>query len=159
MERTASAAGGRVRKITANLLALLVMGVAVNAARERSILDYKLVFHVAPRDIVPDGLKEQVLLVRSYVPVGAVIVYLMDKFEPWQFGLWERTLYPDYTIILVTGMKAFHSAAVQGEIKRAGAGFILSAGKPPLDPGFDWKVVLPPYPNGIPVILGRLRDP
>jgi hypothetical protein len=28
----------------------------------------------------------------------------MDQPEAWQFGLWQRSLYPDYVVLAVTGL-------------------------------------------------------
>jgi hypothetical protein len=42
---------------------------------------------------------QQVALIRRHVPAGSTILYLDQKVDPWELGLFRRTLYPDYTVV------------------------------------------------------------
>jgi hypothetical protein len=139
------------------MLAAFVFGVVFFSMGRRSAEDLTLVFVNAPRSIVPEGHMAQVTIFRNIVPKGSTVFYLMDQPEAWQFGLWQRSLYPDYILLAVTGLAQLNEDGFR-EIRRdKHIDFALSAGNPPLNPGFDSPVVLPAYPNGIPVVLGKLQ--
>lgn len=140
----------------ANSLAALVLGVACSAAGIRFVQDTTRVFVDAPRSIVPAGHVEQVAIVRKHVAAGSTILYLMDTLDAWQFGLWQRSLYPDYTVVAVVGMQEWKSPAIRALVQKEHVVFAVSAGNPPLNPDFGWQLALPAYPAGIPVILGKL---
>lgn len=145
------------RRLGAGMLAAFVFGVAFFSICQRSAEDLTLVFVDSPRNIVPEGHVAQVKIFRTIVPKGSTVYYIMGQQEGWQFGLWQRSLYPDYVVLPVIGL-ANLNADQSGKIRaEKHIDFALSAGDPPLNPGFDSPVSLPPYPNGIPVILGKLR--
>ena len=139
------------------MLAAFVFGVGFFSICQRSLEDLRLVFVDSPHNIVPAGHLAQVNIFRTIVPKGSTVYYIMDQQQAWQFGLWQRSLYPDYVVLPVIGLANTHA----DEFRRVRADkhieFALSAGAPPLNPGFDSPVPLPPYPDGIPVILGKLR--
>ena len=139
-----------MRRFLIGVLAAFVFGVAFYAAGKRSIEDRTLIFVHSPRRIVPEGHVEQVKIVKRRVLKGSTIFYLMDQPEYWQIGLWQRSLYPDYAVLPVVGREELRT-------NRARIEFVISAGTPPIDPGFEWQVPLPGYPNDVPVILGKLR--
>jgi hypothetical protein len=132
------------------VVAALVLGVAFWAAGKRTIEDLTITFVQAPRKIVPEGHVDQVKIVRGRVRAGSTIFYLMDQPEAWQLGLWQRSLYPDYVVLPVVGREELRT-------HRASMVFVISAGTPPLDPGFEWQVPLPGYPNNVPAVLGKIR--
>lgn len=145
------------RRLGAGMLAAFVFGVAFFSIYQRSVEDLTLVFVDAPRNIVPEGHRAQVRIFRSIVPKGSTVYYIMDQQEAWQFGLWQRSLYPDYVVLPVTGLAELHADGFRKVQADKHIDFALSAGAHPLNPGFDSPLSLPPYPDGIPVILGKLR--
>jgi hypothetical protein len=138
------------RRLVAFAAAAFVFGATVVAALTRSTDDFFLVFRDAPRHIVPEGHREQVRIVEQTVPAGSTIFFLTDSPEDWRAGLWERSLYPRYTVVRIAG--GAERLPDNREVRYA-----ISAGAPPPDPGFECQTPLPPYPNGLPSILGRLR--
>ncbi len=139
------------------MLAAFVFGVAFFSMARRSAEDLRVVFVNAPRTIVPEGHTEQVTIFRKIVPKGSTVFYIMDQPEGWQFGLWQRSLYPDYVVLAVAGLTQLNTDESRKIRRDKGIDFALSAGNPPLDPGFDSPLLLPAYPGGIPVVLGRLQ--
>ncbi len=148
--------GTSAKRILVGLLAVITFAVAFSAATLRSYEDLNLLLFSAPAHIVPAGHDQQVRLLRTLVPAGSTIFYLMDNPEAWQLGLWQRSLYPDYRVYPINGLSELR-AAPSGRLRREyGTRYVLSAGNPPLNPGFEWQLVLPAYPNAIPTTLGRL---
>lgn len=144
------------KRMVANLLAAFVFGVALASAIRRSVEDLTLVFVNAPHEIVPQGHQEQVRFMKTVVPVGSTVFYILDQSEAWQVGLWQRSLYPDYLVIPVHGLAELDTVPFRQLRAEKGVVFSLAAGNPPPDPGFQWKRVLGAYPNSIPTVLGRL---
>jgi len=145
------------RPLGAGMLAAFVFGVAFFSMGRRSAEDLRVVFVDAPRNIVPEGHVTQVKIFRNLVPKGSTVFYITDQPEGWQFGLWQRSLYPDYVVLPVTGTAELNGDRYRNVRLDRSIDFALSAGNPPLNPGFDSPVSLPAYPNGIPLVLGRLR--
>jgi len=143
-------------RLLTRVLAAFVLGVAAAAAVHRSVEDATLVFIHAPHEIVPEGHKEQVKIVKAAVPAGSTLFYLMDVPEAWQLGLWQRSLYPAYIVQPAHGAAQLKEARRQALRDGKKVDFAISAGNPPLNPGFQWQAALPPYPNGIPATLGKL---
>ncbi len=145
------------RRLAAGMLAAFVFGVAFSSMGRRSVEDLSLVFVNAPRNIVPEGHVAQVEIFRKVVPKGSTVFYIRDQPEGWQFGLWQRSLYPDYFVLPVTGVAELNADQSRQLRLDKGIDFALSAGNPPLGDALDSPVSLPAYPNGIPVVLGKLR--
>jgi hypothetical protein len=139
------------------MAAAFVFGVTFIAMGQRSVQDLTLVFVDAPRHIVPEGHVTQVEVFKKRIPKGATVFYFMDTSEGWQVGLWQRSLYPDYVVLPVTVTAESRRDEARVLRERNQIDYALSAGRPPLDVGFDWQVLLPGYPNGIPIILGKLQ--
>ncbi len=145
-------------RLAAGLLASVVFGAALYCAARRSVEDLTYIFRSAPRQIVPEGHDVQVQIVKRHVPQGETLFYFMDKPEAWQFGLWQRSLFPGYVLIPVRESAQIHSEMVRVLEARHHVRYALAAGSPPPNLSFSWKVPLPEYPNGIPTILGRLHE-
>jgi hypothetical protein len=145
------------RRLLASAIAAFAFGVALSAAAHRSIEDATLVFVDAPHHIVPDGHNAQVRLVKTVVPAGSTIFYIMDKPEAWQLGLWQRSLYPDYVVLPIQGLAQLHTAVSRQLRERNRIEYAISAGKPPIDQPFQWQVALPSYPNVVPTVFGKLQ--
>ena len=146
-----------LRRFGSCILALVVGISALTAAARRSVEDIALIFRDAPLQIVPEGHKAQVQIVRSYVPRGARLLYLMDKPEAWQLGLWQRSLYPDYVVIPVreAGLSSPEAELLR---LRHHIRFALATDSASSSPIFIWRTELPEYPNGIPLVFGRLQE-
>lgn len=136
----------------------MVLGCSLYAAGLRSFADFTLVFRDAPRRIVPEGHDLQARIVRSRIPPGATILYVMAGQEAWQFGLWQRSLYPDYVLIPIRDF----TAESAGQLKQLQAAhhirFVLAAGTPPPAVPCGWMMTLPPYPHSVPITFGTLVE-
>ena len=144
------------RLVLTSAVAVLVFGVAVSVAVRRSIEDLTLVFVHSGRQIVPEGLDAQVKIMRRVVPTGSTIFYILDKPEAWQLGLWQRSLYPDYVVLPIQGLAQLETAEAHRLREANRIEYAISAGQPPVNPAFQWQLVLPLYPNAVPTILGKL---
>ena len=143
-------------RLLTSVLAAFVFGVAMAAAVHRSVEDLTLIFGHAPYHIVPDGHYAQVKILKTIVPAGSTIFYIMDVPEAWQLGLWQRSLYPDYFVRPIYGSAQLQRTDHQRFREKKGVEYAISAGSPPINPGFQWQVALPAYPNGVPLVLGKL---
>ena len=152
------AGGYTMRRLLVHALAVLTFGAAALSTARRSIEDWKIVFVDSPREIVPAGLNEQVNTVKSVVPAGSTVFYLMDKFDPWQLGLWQRAMYPDYMVLPAEGIESLNSRAFRTLRADRRIEFVISSGSPAPDPGFQAPLTLPSYVFGTSTILGKLRS-
>src|ERR1035438_5342437 len=125
-----------IRQLLASVLAAFAFGVALSAAAHRSIEDATLVFVSAPHHIVPDGHDAHVRLMKTVVPTGSTIFYIMDKPEAWQLGLWQRSLYPDYVVLPIQGLAQLHTARSRQLREENRIEYAISAGNPPMNPPF-----------------------
>jgi len=138
------------------LAAAAVMGSSLYVAARRSAADLTMVFHDAPATVVPAGLLARVEFVKTRVPKGSLIVYFMDRPEVWEFGLWKRSLYPDYLVLPATDRWLLQSAPFQALRYRYNARYVLLAGASL--PGLRDAVALPDYPGGQPMSLATLEN-
>jgi hypothetical protein len=88
--------------------------------------------------------REQVRLVKSRLPAGASVLYVSAQPEGWFSRLWQRALYPDYRTIVVQPWNFSKLAELRAKYN---ARFAISAGQPPHDLGFVWKVDLGVVPG------------
>lgn len=153
---SANYTGIELRRLFGGMLAAFVFGVVVSAAVHRSIEDATLVFVNAPHHIVPDGHTAQVKVVRTIVPRGSTVFYIMDRPEAWQIGLWQRSLYPEYVLLPIQGRAQLQTIESRRLRQENGIQYAISAGNPPIDPAFKWHLALSSYPNAIPTIVGKL---
>ena len=98
----------------------------------------------------------QVEMVKKIVPKGSLLFYYMPQPEPWQFGLWKRSLYPDYVVLPVVGLKQLASPQVQTIRRRHDVRYVLIEGAP-LD-GVNHPMKLPDYMHGKPMTLAELGN-
>jgi hypothetical protein len=145
----------RIRLLVAcSLLSVLFGSVLLSAAR-KSHEDLTVIFVYAPRKTVPDEHVEQVKIFKSWVPSGSTVFYIMSQPEAWQFGIWQRSLYPDYSVIPVYDSRKVAAADFEALRSRHRVRYALSAGHPPMVTSFAWQIRLPDYPHSIPIVLGR----
>jgi hypothetical protein len=74
------------------------------------------------------------------------VLHLSAAPEYWYSRLWQRALYPRNDAILV--YPPWNQARLQELRRKYGARFAISAGDPPSDPGYLWKIDLGPLPLG-----------
>ncbi|HWZ86137.1 MAG TPA: hypothetical protein VN032_08050 [Thermoanaerobaculia bacterium] len=84
--------------------------------------------------------------VRGRLPAGAELLHLSASPEYWYSRLWQRALYPDNeTILMQPPLSLDRVHALRAKYR---ARFAISAGDPPFDPGFLWKIDLGPLALG-----------
>jgi hypothetical protein len=91
------------------------------------------------RSVFSPELKAQVRAVKARLPPGASVLYVPARQEAWFSRLWQRALYPDFRTIVVQPWDKPRLAEVRAKY---GARFAISAGTPPEDLGFLWKIDL-----------------
>lgn len=148
----------RAGRIAAAALACVVLGSSLHAAGLRSIADLTLIFDNAPLRIVPEGHVLQTRIVRSRIPPGDTILYVMPDQEAWQFGLWQRSLYPDYVLIPIRDFTPESAGALKRLQAAHHVRFVLAAGTPPPAVPCSWMMTLPPYPYSVPITFGLLAE-
>ena len=143
------------RRRLAYSLAASVFALSLYITARRSFEDVGLIFLSAPLHIVPDGLEAQVKMVRDVVPRGSTLYFISDPAEPWLVGLWQRSLYPDYIVLPVQNFARREAEESRKLRTKDKVEYSISVGNPPANPGFQWRVELPAYPNALPAVLGR----
>jgi hypothetical protein len=113
------------------------------------------VFVKSPYRVISKELAEQIKFVRATVPPGAAIVYIAvsEATDPPTF--WSRSLYPDYTVILMPA-KLVGSGYYQNVLRQHYAAYALAPANLPIDPGFEWRLPLPVYAGG-PTFIAKLH--
>jgi hypothetical protein len=157
MSGRVAAIGGRARELLFFAIAVLVMASSLYIAARRSIADLTAMFHNSAPQTVPAGMVTRVEFVKRRVPKGSLIVYYMDDPpDSWEFGLWERSLYPDYLLIPITGRALLRSKEFETLRYRYNAEYVLLANSSL--PGLRDSVPLPDYPGAIPITLAKLEN-
>jgi len=153
----APAAGiSRWRRGVSLCLGALVMASSLYVGTRRSVQDLTVAFRDAPPEPLPPTHVTQVEIVKKRVPKGSAIIYFMDRPEVWQFGLWKRSLYPDYLLIPIAGTALINSAQFDALRYRYQIRYVLLAAASL--PRLRWSVPLPAYPNGRPMALAELEN-
>jgi hypothetical protein len=84
--------------------------------------------------------------VKGRLPPKTEVLHLSAYPEYWYSRLWQRALYPDNETISIQpplSLERVHTLRA-----KYGARFAISAGDPPFDPGFLWKIDLGPLALG-----------
>jgi hypothetical protein len=99
--------------------------------------------------------REQLRAVEARLPTGAPVLHVSAEQEGWFSRLWQRALYPNHKTIVVQPWDIPRLPELRAKY---GARFAISVGKPPVDPGYVWKVDLGKVP-GLPGVtwFGELR--
>jgi hypothetical protein len=147
---------GRIRGIIAASAAVVVMGCSLYVGVVDSLHENKVVFHDAPPDALPPGHVAQIEMFRKLVPKGSVVIYFMPQPETWRFGLWKRSLFPDYIILPVAGSKVLDSPPVVAFRKRHHVQYAILVNTSL--PEAAGVVPLPEYPPRTTTALARLGD-
>jgi len=144
----------RTRTLAGAFLAASVLAYCVYIAGKSSLREYKIVRLYSPGFVLPPAHVTQVEMVKKIVPKGSTLFYYMAKGEFWQFGLWKRSLYPDYIVLPVVGLGVFNSTQVQWFRQKHAVRYALIAGTPP--PGITGEIDLPNSANGSSMALAEL---
>jgi hypothetical protein len=156
-EGPAPAAGSSwLRRVVSTSIAALVMGSSLYVGARRSFLDLTFIFRDASPRALPPTHVTQVEIVKKRVPKGSVVIYFMEQREVWQFGLWKRSLYPDYVLIPVTGSAVLGSPEFEALRRRYQVRYVLLAGASLSR--VSRNIALPDYPVGIPIALAELEN-
>ncbi len=91
------------------------------------------------------SFRKQVAVVRSIVPPGSRLLHV--SHEGYIPASWQRALYPGNPVRFVFQPRDIEPSSLQEIRKHFGARYAISAGDPPVDPGFLWYRVLEPIPG------------
>lgn len=142
----------RVRLIAAHVALALIAGSMLRAYLVTGFEHVKTVYIWAPTSVVPRSFVRQVRNVQDTLPRRAALVYVEQKFDAWQFGLWKRTLYPENMLVHATSQRDLLLLKREDAFR-----YVLIAGPPPTWVGFQPLASFPGSPGGQPVILGALQ--
>lgn len=137
--------GPALRKtVRASAGIVMIIGIAMGACR---IVPYgKVVFRDAPHRIVDAQYRRDIELVRRHTPPGSAFFYLTREQEHWLSRLWQRMFYPD-PVFIIQGEQEWRAPRTGQLRERFGIRFAFSAGAPPIDPGYEWRIDLTPSPG------------
>jgi hypothetical protein len=94
----------------------------------------------------PSEMYAQIATLDRLMPPGAAIFYVMPELEAWKSRMWKRALYPR-PVFYVFNARELHGAEYDRVRQKYRIRFALSAGRPPLDPGYAWRTELPKLPG------------
>jgi hypothetical protein len=140
--------------LAARTLSVLVAGAALLCAVRAFRWQLPVLKSPASSVFSPE-FRAQVRAVEARLPPGASVLHVCAQQEGWFSRLWQRALYPNHRTIVVQPW----DVPRLGEFRaKYGARFAISAGKPPIDPGYLWMVDLGRIP-GLPGVtwFGELR--
>jgi len=145
-----------VVKTSAKLLAVALYLSLIAAAFIPAVDQYHTAILYGPTSLFDQPLKTREAVVRQLVPKGSVILFLFTKEIPWELGLWERILYPDYEVTPVQTSPANARANARRYRSARSAGYALCADSLCSEIGLDWSKPLPPDPSIPGLVLGQL---
>jgi hypothetical protein len=96
------------------------------------------------RSVFSPELRAQVRAVKARLPPGASVLYVPARQEAWFSRLWQRALYPDFRTIVV---QPWDISKLPAWRAKYGARFAITAGNPPHDIAFVWKIDLGVVPG------------
>lgn len=109
--------------------------------------DLRVAFRDAPRSAFPPEFLTQRDTVTRILSPGEPLLHISAAPEGWVSRLWQRALYPRNPTIVV--QPPFDGPSIRAIRDRHAARFAISAGAPPFDPGYRWKVILVPLPGQV----------
>jgi len=150
-----SRSGARPAAIGSSLAAIAMVAAALASGVLGYMKEASVDFRWAPQAAFPPEITRVENLVRTNLPEGAPILYVHPDPDPWLPGLWQRALYPRH--VYVVQEREGPSPTARAVAKVLGIRYAVSAGEPPRDLGFRWRVPLPRL-SGYPVdyVLGEL---
>lgn len=122
----------------------VVVGAAAVAAGGLAVEGQLPRFQEPPHRVLHPAFEAALRTVSQRLPEGARLLHLSAEPEYWYSRLWQRVLYPGNETIVVE--PPISPERVRSLRERYGVRFAISAGNPPFDPGFLWKVDLGPLP-------------
>ena len=140
--------------LSARVLSVLVAGAALLCGARDFRRQLPTLRTSAP-SVFSAEFRRQLQVVETRLPPGAPVLHVSAMPEGWFSRLWQRALYPGHQTIVVQPW----DVPRLGELRaKYGARFVISVGKPPLDPGYLWSVDLGTVP-GLPgaTRFGELR--
>lgn len=135
----------RVRKAAAALLGAVVLGGGIIAAYLQAREDWTATLRWSPRRLLSPAMQQQVNLVKRALPAGAALFYLNElknSGEALEFGMWQRSLFPDHMIFALHSVQELGDPKVQALRTQYQISYVLSVGDLPPDPAFGSKKIL-----------------
>jgi hypothetical protein len=140
--------------LLARTLSLLVAAASI-VCGARAALHSASRFSARPEKVLALEFRDQVRAVQAKVKPGEVILHVSAAPEFWYSRLWQRALYPRNEVIVL--QPPVTPDRLRELRSRYGAHTAISAGDPPVDPGFAWKVDLGRASGAGETWLGELR--
>jgi hypothetical protein len=101
-------------------------------------------FRNEPASFFSPPFRRQLEIVTGVVPPGVALLHIFHEF--YLPRCWQRALYPRNPLEPVQPPD-FGPKSLRRIRERIGARYAISAGSPPMDPGFRWHRVLDPIPG------------
>ena len=118
-------------------------------------LDLAVAFRDAPKSVFSRDFLAQRSTVTRTVPAGESLLHISAEPETWNSRLWQRSLFPRNPTIIV--QPPFGSREIRALQNKYAARHAISAGNPPFDPGYRWRVTFaPPHGQSGEVWFGEL---
>lgn len=125
----------------------ILTGVAALWCGGQELRRQRWVFANPPETPFPPQFRAQLQAVTDRLPPGAFVLHLSASPEYWYSRLWQRALYPrNETVVIEPPLSPERLLEIR---KKYGARFAISAGDPPCDLGYLWKIRLGQLP-GVP---------
>ena len=125
----------------------ILVGAAALVCGVRALRRDAFAFAGPPRTPFTPAFSAQLHTVMEHLPAGAFVLHLSSSPEYWRSRLWQRALYPRNDSIVM--QPPLSRQLVLEMHAKHGARFAISAGEPPFDPGYVWRIDLGQLP-GIP---------
>ena len=123
----------------------ILVGVAALACGGAALRREAIVFWSPPQTPFRPEFRAQVQTVTRRLPAGERVLHLSSSPEFWYSRLWQRALYPRNEVIVI--QPPWDRELVREMGSKHGARYVISAGRPPLDPGYLWRIDLGRLPG------------
>lgn len=150
------AAGSSRLRVLLHLAAAAVLLISVRIGARGFLWDLKAAFGDSPRHTIPPEIEAHVASLRGRIPPGESLFYVGNRQppDPWFSRLWQRAFYPTRVVIFdaeknpdVSDLPPQPRPAELERLRKSYAiRYAISAGNPPLDPGFASREELAPIP-------------
>ncbi|HKF45277.1 MAG TPA: hypothetical protein VKG01_19450 [Thermoanaerobaculia bacterium] len=140
------------------LAAAAVLLAALGVGARGFASDARLAFGSAPSHAIPPEIQSRAAALRARIPPRESVLYVGNANPPdaWFSRLWQRAFYPTRLVIferekspVVLDLPADlpRPPKLEDLRKAYGIRYAISAGNPPLDPGFASREEIPPVPG------------
>lgn len=123
----------------------ILVGAAAVVCGTSALRRTALVFASPPQTTLSLQFLAQLQTVTQRLPPGEFVLHLSATPEYWYSRLWQRALYPRNDSIVM--QPPLSPERLREMRSKYGVRFAISAGDPPLDPGYLWRIDLGRLPS------------